>query len=104
MEIKLSQSTIKAGKVEFDVVNNAMTESHEVVLVRLNSADQKISVVKDKHRVDEGKLKSIGEVSDLKAGAHGKLVANLRPGTYELLCNVKGHYEAGMHTTLSVTK
>ena len=104
MEIKLSQATVKAGKVEFDVTNDAMTESHEVVLVRLKMPDQSIPVVKDKHRIDESKLKSLGEVAGLKAGQHGKLVAELRPGTYELLCNQKGHYEAGMHTVLTVTK
>ena len=104
MEIKLSQSTVKAGKVEFDVANEAISESHEVVLVRLNAPDEAIPVVKGKHRVDESKLKSLGEVSGLKAGGHGKLVANLEPGAYELLCNVKDHYEAGMHTVLTVTK
>jgi uncharacterized cupredoxin-like copper-binding protein len=104
MEINLSQDTIKSGKVEFNVVNNAMTESHEIVLVRLNSADQNIPIIKDKHRIDEGKLKAIAEVSDLKAGAHRMLFATLSPGTYELLCNVKGHYEAGMHTLLRVMK
>jgi uncharacterized cupredoxin-like copper-binding protein len=104
MEIKLSQSTVKAGKVEFDVANEAISESHEVVLVRLKSPDQSIPVVTDKHRVDESKLKSLGEVSGLKAGGRGKLVAKLEPGAYELLCNVKDHYEAGMHTILTVTK
>lgn len=104
MEIRLSPSTVKSGKVVFDVSNEAITESHEVVLVELTSKDQAIPVIKDKHRIDEGKLKSIGEVSGLKAGEHGKLAANLRPGTYELLCNIKGHYEAGMHTRLIVTK
>lgn len=104
MQIKVSQDTIKSGKIEFDVVNNAITESHEMVLVRLTSADQSIPIVENKHRIDEGKLKTVGEVSGLKAGAHGKLVANLRPGTYELLCNVQGHYEAGMHTLLKVVK
>lgn len=104
MEIQLSQPTVKAGKVEFDVTNDAMTESHEMVLVKLNSPDQTIPVIKDKHRIDESKLKSLGEVSGLKAGAKGKLVATLRPGTYELLCNIKEHYESGMHTILTVTK
>jgi uncharacterized cupredoxin-like copper-binding protein len=104
MQIKLSHSTVKAGKVEFDVANNSMTESHEMVLVRLKSPDQNIPVLKDKQRIDESKLKSFGEVSGLKAGAHGKLVAQLSPGTYELLCNLKGHYESGMHTVLTVTK
>lgn len=104
MEIRLTPATVKAGKVEFDVSNDAITESHEVVLVALSSKDEAIPVVKGKHRIDESKLKAIGEVSDLKAGEHGKLAANLKPGTYELLCNVKGHYEAGMHTRLTVTK
>ena len=103
MHINLDRSKIKAGKVVLDVANEAMTESHEMVLVKLKGSDQKISVNKDKHRVDEGKLTSLGEVSDLKAGAHGKLAANLKPGTYELLCNIKGHYEAGMHAILTVT-
>jgi uncharacterized cupredoxin-like copper-binding protein len=102
MEIKLSRATVKAGKVEFDVTNDALTESHEVVLVKLNSPDQSIPVVTDKHRVDEGRLKSLGEVSGLKAGQHGRLVVTLRPGAYELLCNIKGHYESGMHTVLTV--
>lgn len=104
MEIKLSQSTVKAGKVEFDVTNDAITESHEVVLVKLKSSDQTIPVIKDKHRIDESKVKSLGEVADLKAGEHGKLVVTLKPGSYQLLCNVKGHYESGMHTILTVSK
>jgi uncharacterized cupredoxin-like copper-binding protein len=72
MQIKLDQTTIKAGEVVLDVSNDAMTESHELVLVKLEKPDQKISVSKDKHRVDESKLTSIGEVPNLKAGAHGK--------------------------------
>lgn len=104
MEIRLTPASVKAGKVAFDVSNDAITESHEVVLVELKSKDQAIPISKDKHRIDESKLKSLGEVSGLKAGEHGKLVANLRPGTYELLCNIKGHYEAGMHALLTVTQ
>jgi len=101
MQIKLPKN---AGKVEFDVVNGSITESHEMVLVRLTSADQKIAVDQNKHRVDEGNLKSLGEVSGLKPGEHRTPVANLRPGAYELLCNIKGHYESGMHTVFTVTK
>ena len=82
MHIKLDQASIKAGNVVLDVTNDAMTESHELVLVKLGKPNQKISVNKDKHRVDESKLSSIGEVSNLKAGAHGKLAANLKPATY----------------------
>lgn len=104
MAIKLDQSSVKAGKVTFDVANEAVGEDHELVLIRLKDKNQTIPVVKDKHRVDESKLKSLGEVADLKPGAHGTLTATLKPGAYELMCNVKGHYEAGMHTVLIVTE
>jgi uncharacterized cupredoxin-like copper-binding protein len=104
MSLKMDQSIIKAGEVVFSVHNAAMTEEHEMVLVKLKSADQKITVIKGKHRIDEKQLKSLGEVAELKPGANGSLKARLSPGHYMLFCNIMGHYEAGMHGTLTVTK
>ena len=104
MTLTLDQPTIKAGDVVFQVHNDAVTEEHEMVLVKLTSPDQEIPVVAAQHRVDEKKLKSLGEVADLKPGADGLLKTRLQPGTYLLLCNIKGHYEAGMHARLVVTK
>jgi uncharacterized cupredoxin-like copper-binding protein len=104
MAIKLDQSSVKAGKVTFDVTNDAMSENHEMVLIRLKGKDQSLPILKDKHRIDESKVKSLGEVADLKPGDRGSFTAMLKPGAYELMCNVKGHYEAGMHTVLTVTK
>jgi uncharacterized cupredoxin-like copper-binding protein len=104
MTLSPDQSTIKAGETTFLVHNDAMTEEHEMVLVKLKSPDQKVNAVAGKHRVDEKQLKSIGEVSELKPGADGQLKAKLVPGSYLLLCNIKGHYEAGMHSMLTVTQ
>lgn len=104
MAIKLDQSSVKTGKVIFDVTNEAVSENHEMVLIRLKDKDQTLPVLRDKHRIDESKVKSLGEVADLKPGAHGTFTAMLKPGAYELMCNVKGHYEAGMHTVVTVTK
>ncbi len=104
MTLTLDQSTIKSGETTFLVHNDAMTEEHEMVLVKLKSADQAIAVVKGKDRVDEKTLNSMGEVAELKPGADGTLKAKLVPGSYVLLCNIKGHYQAGMHAMLTVTK
>jgi uncharacterized cupredoxin-like copper-binding protein len=76
-----------------------MTEQHEMLVVRLKSPDLRIPLNAAKNRVDESKLKSLGEVSDLKPGASGKLNARLAPGTYLLFCNMKGHYEARLTVT-----
>ncbi|MDW5317518.1 plastocyanin/azurin family copper-binding protein [Rhizobium sp. PL01] len=104
MTLTLDQSTIKAGETTFLVHNDAMSEEHEMVLVKLKSADQKIAVDTAKGRVNEKKLNSMGEVSELKPGADGGLKAKLVPGSYVLLCNIKGHFQAGMHAMLTVTK
>lgn len=103
MKISLDQPTIQSGEVVFNVANHAMTEEHEMILVKLTSADQKIPLNTTKHRVDENELNTLGEVADLKPSDTGTLNVTLKPGSYLLLCNIKGHYEAGMWTRLTVT-
>jgi uncharacterized cupredoxin-like copper-binding protein len=102
MSFKVDRPEVPAGKIKFVVTNTSMTENHEMVLVKLKSADQAIPLVKAKHRVDESKLKSVGEVADLKPNDSGELNVSLKPGTYMIMCNIKGHYEAGMWSKLVV--
>lgn len=104
MSMALDKSSAPAGMVDFVVKNDAMTETHEMVVIKLKSKDQALPLDKAKHRLDEKKLKSMGEVADLKAGGTDKLEVKLEPGAYVLLCNIKGHYEAGMWAPFEVTK
>lgn len=103
MGLSLEPATVKAGATVFSVHNDAAGEEHEMIVVRLKSADQKIPLDVTKHRVDESKLKSLGEVEDLKPGADGQLKTRLKAGTYLVFCNIKGHYKAGMQAKLTVT-
>lgn len=104
MAIKIDQPKIPAGKVTFVVTNAAATEVHEMVLVKLKSDDQAIAVDAATNRIDEASLDAMGEVEKLKPSATGELSVEMVPGTYVLLCNLKGHYEAGMWTKLNVTE
>ena len=56
------------------------------------------------NQVDEDKVGDKGEVSELDPGKSGTLTVALKPGKYLLICNVPGHYSAGMWTEFEVTK
>ena len=45
---------------------------------------------------------SSGEVPELQPGTSGKVTLQLKPGVYQLFCNVPGHYAAGQRTTITV--
>lgn len=105
MSVKLDANTINAGEVEFAVSNDAVSTDHEVILVALKTSDQKIAADTKKHRVDEGKLKTLGEAGGLKPGDKKVLKATLKLGvTYALICNHKNHFELGMATRFTVVK
>ena len=99
--IKFDQPSIHAGKIKFVVTNASIDDSHEMVLVKAGDAAHPIVFDAKTDRVIESELQSLGEVSDLKPGATAELHATLTPGTYTLLCNIKGHYQHGMHAVLN---
>jgi uncharacterized cupredoxin-like copper-binding protein len=92
MWIKSSVPTAKPGKVTFNVTNTGQT-THGFAIVQ---APAKVSG----GSVDESTLIASGD--HLAAGASGSVSADLKPGTYELICHVPGHYAAGQHTTFVV--
>jgi uncharacterized cupredoxin-like copper-binding protein len=44
----------------------------------------------------------LGEVSELDPHKTGALTVDLAPGTYVLYCNIPGHFDGGMWTTVTV--
>jgi uncharacterized cupredoxin-like copper-binding protein len=103
MEMKDDHPTVPQGPVLFHVVNRSRSVLHEMIVVALTSPDEKLPYDPKAGRVVESKIHHLGEVSDLKPGKSGTLHLVLKPGTYLLMCNQPGHYEAGMKTQLTVT-
>jgi len=89
-KIAPTESTVPAGKVTF-VAKNAGDEEHEMVVVRTNKSAG--SLLKGSEASEAG---AVDEIPEFKAGATKSLTVNLKPGHYVLLCNVPGHYKAGM--------
>ena len=107
MGIYVSATNIQAGEVVFDVTNAATSAvEHEMLVVLLTPKQltnpKSLPMRKDSSRFDEDAVKDYGEVSELKPGESGSLTLTLRPGHYMLVCNVEGHYQAGMFTIINV--
>ena len=109
MRVLTSRVQIPAGTVSFRVAN-AGSLVHELVVLRL-PAGQGVGqrTIGTDGRVDE--TGSAGEASrtcgagagdGIDPGTIGWTTLDLVPGPYELLCNLSGHYAAGMYAVLYV--
>lgn len=102
MGIKVSPPEVKAGKVTFNVKNDSKDRVHEMIVIHLANPGRQLPYINAQNRVEEDKAGDKGEVSDLKPGASGTLMVNLKAGKYLLICNQPGHYAAGMWTEFTV--
>jgi uncharacterized cupredoxin-like copper-binding protein len=105
MFIHLSSPTVTAGKVTFLITNSSTDMKHELVgfQTKTPAADYPIAGFEgDPNRIDED---TAGPVvldtgAALDPGATQMVSVNLKPGHYALVCNLPGHYKAGMHVDL----
>jgi uncharacterized cupredoxin-like copper-binding protein len=102
MKVFAVPNTVPAGEVTFTATNRSTDTIHEMILVKVNDPKRPLPYVVTDSKVDEDAAGHLGEVSELDPGKSGSLTMKLDPGTYLLLCNVPGHYMAGMWTTVSV--
>jgi uncharacterized cupredoxin-like copper-binding protein len=103
MGIKLSRDRVPHGKVTFNVVNSSKDTVHEMIVVKLDEPGKPLTYVDSEERVDEEKVNDRGEVSELDPGKSGSLTLDLDAGDYLLICNVPGHFAAGMWSKFTVT-
>ena len=110
MRVLAAPARIPAGTVSLRVANTG-TLTHELVVLPLAAGQPPGTrpVGPDRTVSEAG---SLGEASATCTAGHGEGIApgaaswvtlTLRPGRYELICNLPGHYAKGMHTQLDVS-
>jgi len=107
MRLAASRHTVPAGTVSFRV-SNVGSLVHELVVLPLATGDTAGEPpVGTDNRVEE--TASLGEASNncgagagdgIEPGGLSWVTLNLPTGDYEFVCNLAGHYAAGMYTTL----
>jgi uncharacterized cupredoxin-like copper-binding protein len=95
MWVRPSVTSVPAGKVTF-VASNMGHVQHELMIERVP-----LKMEAPGKPVEDA---AQGMIEDMGPGQSGKMTLRLKPGKYELFCNVPGHYAAGQHIEFTVTK
>lgn len=97
-EFKVSPtvSSAKPGKVTFKIKNRGALD-HELVVIKTNLAATKLPV-----KGGKVSLKPVAQAGPFGPGKGSSLTVSLKAGKYVLICNVKGHYQAGQRVAFTV--
>jgi uncharacterized cupredoxin-like copper-binding protein len=92
---------LRAGEVRF-VSQNEGPDTHELIVVRDDGGPLPLRT--DGLTVNEEALQPriVASADGFASQTHVEVTARLRPGRYTLLCNMAGHYLAGMHREIVV--
>jgi uncharacterized cupredoxin-like copper-binding protein len=102
MSVRADKTSAKAGPVTFNVTNWSRSVVHEMLVVAVDSPDAPLPYDFNKQIVPEDQVKVLGETAELQPNASKSIQLTLAPGNYLLLCNVPGHYAAGMSLAFTV--
>jgi uncharacterized cupredoxin-like copper-binding protein len=93
--------TIRSGDVRLRVGNRG-PDTHELLVIR--SDGRPLPLRKDGLTVDEDAVEAetITTIEGFERESNREVRLHLPPGRFVLICNMAGHYLAGMHATLVV--
>jgi uncharacterized cupredoxin-like copper-binding protein len=93
-------STSTSGTVAFDITNDGPSV-HEFEVLATDTAPDALPV--DSGVVQTEGDEIVDEVENIAPATSTSLSVDLAPGSYVFICNIPGHYEAGMHAGFTVT-
>lgn len=97
MWIALSRPVKTGGSKVVFQVRNVGQLPHEFVVLK---TDKSANALGTGQKVPEDV--NVGETGDVQTGESKTLKLDLKPGHYALICNLPGHYAAGMHADFTV--
>jgi|FLYL01.1.fsa_nt_gi uncharacterized cupredoxin-like copper-binding protein len=99
-DIEVDPASVPAGDVTFDVTN-AGNIPHNLRVIASDADPGSLPV--SGGMVDEAQVDVVASTTaDLPGGENEQVAASLDAGSYILICNVAGHYEAGMYVGFTV--
>lgn len=104
MSIRADHPDAKTGPLRFEVTNWSRSTLHEMLIIAVDHADAQLPYDASSGRVPEDQVRVLGDTGDMQPNETKMLDVTLAPGTYLLLCNLPGHYAAGMVTPFTVTR
>ena len=81
-------------------IRNHAGMAHEVKVIKTDVDADKLPI--DGAAAKASEAGKVGELLNIGAGASRKLVLDLTPGRYVIVCNIAGHYQLGMRVALEV--
>jgi hypothetical protein len=100
--VTANPTSAPAGEVQF-VASNTGAIDHELVIIKTDLAPDALPVVDNKANEDSPGVQVVDEIEEFDPGMQETKSVNLAAGKYVLICNIVGHYEAGMRTAFTVT-
>lgn len=99
--VEADATSAMAGEVTFTVTNDG-TIGHEFLVVKTDFESGRIPLDGDRFPEPTEGLEVVDEIGEFPKGTTKTLTVDLEPGKYQLVCNLPGHYAAGMHTAFEV--
>jgi uncharacterized cupredoxin-like copper-binding protein len=94
-KVQVDPTISRAGDVTF-TIDNLGTIGHEFLIVKTDIPPGEIPVEGDHFPEEAEGIEVIDEIGEFDAGTTETLSVTLERGSYQLVCNLPGHYAKGM--------